>query len=428
MTSKTSATSCRSGLPRPVPSPHATSVFDGDRVVRRPQRAVRQPALLAASRRTGGEALLDAVLPEISSQLGDDRFLTWMGVKGRRAETRAVHYIEALMWAYWLSQNAAGTTVATATVEHVRAYRDHLLDAGLSTSTARLSLAGLRVYYDFHGEAGGAVNPARQLPLPPRAGTVITPYTRDQADRILSAAADAAACALRLGEVRGWLLASRDHAMLAVLYYAGVRRGELRRLRVTDVDVALRQLHIKGKGGRGRTVSIPTVLVALLAGYLAKIRRPADDGAFLFAELIDGQLDAESVAWRNAGPDDDLGRLHSPKMQAQIAGEDSDYGLAAHTASSRAHLWGRRARIDGAHGSHRWRHTHASLCAESGMTLEQIAARLGHDLRRRAEGLGWTPTTLRYIHVSDTYLAELVQHALPHPLAARTGRDDARAA
>jgi len=373
-------------------------------------------------------ALFGMVLPAIGSELGDHRYLTWLGVKGRRAETRAVYYVEALMWAFWLSEQAAGTTVATATVEHVRAYRDHLLKAGLSSSTARLSLASLRVYYDFHHQTSGTPNPARQLPLPPRADTVITPYTRDQADRILSAVADAAACALRMGDVRAWLLASRDHALLSVLYYAGVRRGELRRLRVTDVDVTLRQLHVKGKGGRGRTVAIPGVLAELLVTYLAKIRRPADDGAFLFAELVDGPLDGQSSVWRDAGPDDDLRRLHNPQMQVQAAAEDSDYGLAPHTASTRAHLWGRRAGIDGAHGSHRWRHTHASLCAESGMTLEQIAGRLGHDLGRRAEGLGWTPTTLRYIHLSATYLAELVQQALPHPNAALTGGVDAQAA
>ena len=49
----------------------------------------------------------------------------------------------------------------------------------------------------------------------------------------------------------------RDYCLCSVLYWCGLRRGELCALEVTDVDMSSRLLTVRaGKGGRGRLVPI----------------------------------------------------------------------------------------------------------------------------------------------------------------------------
>ena len=50
------------------------------------------------------------------------------------------------------------------------------------------------------------------------------------------------------------------------------------------------------------------------------------------------------------------------------------------------------------------------------MSLERIAQRLGHDIDKRKDVLGFQPTTLSYITVDSTYLRTVVEQALPDPL------------
>ena len=297
----------------------------------------------------------------------------------------------------------------------VAAYRDHLTAQGLSATTVRLALVCLRLYYDFVANRDNDPdNPARGVPLPDRELPGVVPYTRAEAQAILSAVATAATAAWTAGDTAGWMEAERDYAMLSCLYYTGMRRGELRRLRIGNLNLPLAEIHIKGKGEKARTVTIPTVLVDVVSRYLELVRGSADPAEFVFAELHPRQPD-----WVNAGADADrrANRYRTPDLVARARREDGDYGLGPDTLTYRASVYGRAAAVDGLHGAHRWRHTHGSDCAMAGMQLEDIADRLGHNLDKRQHGVGWEPITLDYIHLDDDYLHQVVADALPDPLA-----------
>ena len=77
---------------------------------------------------------------------------------------------------------------------------------------------------------------------------MITPYSPAEAEAIFAAIAEGAHAAYAAGDTAGWLLAEGDYAMLATLRFAGIRRGELRRLRTGYVDLAQAVLHAEGQG------------------------------------------------------------------------------------------------------------------------------------------------------------------------------------
>lgn len=81
-------------------------------------------------------------------------------------------------------------------------------------------------------------------------------------------------------------LGRRDRAMLELLYAAGVRRGELVRLQVQDVDVARERLFVRrGKGGRDRVLPIGPRAARWVERYLKTVRprlAAPTSGAVLF--------------------------------------------------------------------------------------------------------------------------------------------------
>lgn len=68
--------------------------------------------------------------------------------------------------------------------------------------------------------------------------------------------------------------AKRDAALLAALYYAGLRVGEALRLRPQDLDLAGGSLTVLGKGGKVATVPIHPRLESLVKDWLRQ--RPAE--------------------------------------------------------------------------------------------------------------------------------------------------------
>jgi integrase/recombinase XerC len=65
----------------------------------------------------------------------------------------------------------------------------------------------------------------------------------------------------------------RDRAITLVMLLGGLRAGEVRRLRLADVDQGVRRLRVCGKGGRERIVPVDRAFFAELAAYL-RIERP----------------------------------------------------------------------------------------------------------------------------------------------------------
>jgi integrase/recombinase XerD len=209
-------------------------------------------------------------------------------------------------------------------------------------------------------------NPAAELELPrqprriPR--NVLTP---EEAERVL---------AVPDLETPGGL---RDRAMLETLYSTGMRRSELARLRIPDVDLERGLVLIReGKGKKDRMVPIGERASAWVRKYLADSRPlylvPPDEGALFLTRF---------------------GQAFVPNGVSELV-----------TAALKASGVGKSG------SAHIFRHTAATLMLEGGADIRYIQQLLGH------ECLG---TTQIYTRVSIRALKEV--HDATHP-AARLGR------
>ena len=163
--------------------------------------------------------------------------------------------------------------------DHVREYQVHLFrDRKLSARTIAGQTAALRFLF---------VKTLRRpylpdaLPFPKHSRCLPTVLSQEEVERLIDAS--------------GNLM---HRAMVMTLYATGVRRAELCRLKVADIDSGRMVLHIQqGKGGRDRDVPLSPLLVAgvpLVGGH---------DGGPHFGLLL-GRGDPRPQPAGFAGPDD----------------------------------------------------------------------------------------------------------------------------
>jgi site-specific recombinase XerD len=155
--------------------------------------------------------------------------------------------------------------------------------------------------------------------------------------------------------------------LLLTLYGAGLRRSELCRLKVRDIDSARMVLRVEqGKGGRDRDVPLSPTLLAALREYYRWMRPQT----YLFPGTRNG--------WRADAP------------------------ITARVIWEAVRLATRRAGIDKPVTPHTLRHYHETHLLEAGADLRTIQLLLGHaDLAH----------TTVYLHLSRHHL-----QAAPNPL------------
>ena len=73
----------------------------------------------------------------------------------------------------------------------------------------------------------------------------------------------------------------RDNAIMELLYASGVRRAEVARIDVNDVDVESRTIRVTGKGKKQRLVPINKAAASAIRSYLRVRPKGADDALFL---------------------------------------------------------------------------------------------------------------------------------------------------
>jgi integrase/recombinase XerC len=105
-------------------------------------------------------------------------------------------------------------------------------------------------------------------------------------------------------------VASRDHAMIELLYATAVRVSELCGLDVDDVDFERRLVRVRGKGGHHRGVPFGIPAARALDGWLrdgrAQLAPPVNSPA-VFVGVRGARIDPRSVrrvvhVWASAGP------------------------------------------------------------------------------------------------------------------------------
>ncbi len=136
----------------------------------------------------------------------------------------------------------------------------------------------------------------------------------------------------------------RDRAILEVLFSTGMRRGELARLALHDVDVSRGTVRVKGKGKKERTVPIGERALAWLDKYLLEARPKLvtlpDDGAMFLTHF---------------------GESFVPESLTNIVRRYVDAAELGKSGSC-----------------HLFRHTMATLMLEGGADIRYIQEMLGH--------------------------------------------------
>ncbi|MFF5626455.1 tyrosine recombinase XerC [Microbacterium sp. NPDC012755] len=174
----------------------------------------------------------------------------------------------------------------------VRAYRSDLRDLGGSFDGADLAAVDLEVLRDWlwkatqRGDARSTLarrtaaarsfftwaleqelidrDPSLRLVAPKRGRTLPTVASQDAMRELLETK--------RAAAVDGDPIALRDHAILELLYGAGIRVSELCGLDIDDLDLDRGTARVLGKGAKERVVPFGVPARIAVAGYLTRAR------------------------------------------------------------------------------------------------------------------------------------------------------------
>jgi integrase/recombinase XerD len=191
----------------------------------------------------------------------------------------------------WIHAEHGITTLGEVTRDVITAYRLHLQSEpsikgepyALHTQVGILT--ALRFFFGWLVKTGGLLSDP----------TVHLPYLRRP--KHLPKAMKAAELARLIARQPRTLLGLRDRALLELLYGTGMRRSEVSRLRIDDVDLDERVILIRqGKGRKDRMVPLGKRAKAVLLEYLEEARPKllrGDGGAFFVGR--GGRLFSESA-------------------------------------------------------------------------------------------------------------------------------------
>jgi integrase/recombinase XerC/integrase/recombinase XerD len=156
---------------------------------------------------------------------------------------------------------------------NVRDYQYYMAEQRWKSATVQRRLVSLNRFGAWLAKRGHAkTNPLAEMELPRKS----RPLPRVVDWEILVAAAEA--------EPK-----PRDAAILGVLIYAGVRRGEVVGLNVGDFSSTAATLHVRGKGNKDRVIPLPKPAQKVLKAYLAS-RSEAGPEAPLFVTAAGQQI------------------------------------------------------------------------------------------------------------------------------------------
>jgi integrase/recombinase XerD len=243
----------------------------------------------------------------------------------------------------------------------LREFVYHLKDLGLSPSSIRRNVSGVRSYFKFLIGDGHVVrDPSDRLETPKRWRTLPEVLTVDEVRKLLAS------------PTMDDPLYFRDRAMLEVAYGAGLRVSEWIGIGVKDALLDDGLVRVFGKGSKERLVPIGRGAIGALAIYLREMRPKLEQGGGKGALFLNarGQPLSRMGAWKI--------------LQKYV----------------------KRAGLTKRVYPHTLRHSFATHLLEGGADLRAVQEMLGHaDIS----------TTQIYTHVDREYLRQV--HRRYHPRA-----------
>ena len=293
----------------------------------------------------------------MTERIHDPDVEAFLAVSAARLAPRTVE-------AYRRDLTAVATTVAKpvgeATTEDIERYLAGLRADGLAATTIARRAAAIRSFFRHQTLLGArADNPAAELDLPRRTRRLPRTLSPGEAERLVEAARGTTPRALR------------DHALVELMYGAGLRVSEAVGLERGGVDLDDRFVRTVGKGGKERVVPIGRQAAEALRRYLAHGR-----------PHLDRRHRPELFLNAKGGPLSRAGAFLILRKLAGKAGLDPE----------RVH-------------PHLLRHSFATHLLEGGADLRSVQEMLGHaDLA----------TTELYTHVTDRRRRDAYFQAHPH--------------
>ena len=274
-------------------------------------------------------------------------FEDWLLRQDYAVHTRRGYLADLRHFAAWFeARTGEAPAPDSLTARDLRAYREHLLESGRAVSTVNRRMDALRAWLGWARRSGlRADNPARALRRlkQNRPGNVRWLDGRQQAALLRAAEREVQVARLRY-PVRQ-VTRQRDAAMLSTLLHTGLRVSELTALRVEDLTLGPRRGELlvrAGKGSKQRRVPLNAAARRALREWLEV--RPDTGGEYLFPPLEHSVRD---------------GRLSSRAVQRVVR------------------RFGEQASLPGV-TPHVLRHTFAKNLVDAGVSLEKVAALLGH--------------------------------------------------
>lgn len=175
----------------------------------------------------------------------------------------------------------------------IRAWLGELARRRRARRTLARKLSAARAFFrHLHREERIEANPARAVRSPKLERTLPEWLTREDADRVFQLAENRSA----EGSSKG----IRDHAILELLYGAGIRRAELHALDWTELDLIGEQVRVRGKGRKERIVPLGSAAVVALRRWEPRraatlARHPGGDRKAVFLNDTGGRLSVRSI-------------------------------------------------------------------------------------------------------------------------------------
>ena len=238
-------------------------------------------------------------------------------------------------------------------VRHFVANRHH---QGLASRSLRRALSAIRSFYDYLiGEGLLSHNPGLDIPAPRGGKALPKALDVDQTAHLLAIGDDSP-------------IATRDRALMELMYSSGLRLAELVGLDLDSVDLAEGIVRVLGKGSKNRVVPVGRKALQALQSWLAvRAGMARADETALFVSYRGTRLGARSVQQRMA------------------------YWARAQALPQHVH-------------PHMLRHSFASHILESSGDLRAVQELLGH------ADIG---TTQIYTHLDFQHLARIYDQAHP---------------
>lgn len=286
-----------------------------------------------------------------------DDFLDYLALQRRMSAHTVKNYHRDLQQLVEFCERADINAWTKLKTRDLRQFSAHLHRKGLSSRTIQRMLSAIRSFFQYQIKQGLVDhNPALAVQAPKAEKRLPATLDVDQMNALLDHTQP------------DTFVATRDRAIMELLYSSGLRLAELAALDLRDIDFGDQLVHVTGKGNKDRVCPVGSQAIKALQDWLEK----RDQSGF---------FDQSAVFITQQGR-----RLGVRAIQKRLS------------------FWGKKHGISDRVHPHRLRHAFASHMLESSGDLRAVQELLGHaDIS----------TTQIYTHVDFQHLAKVYDAAHP---------------